>query len=186
VSAGYRARQAFDLPEIAPEVTEHRLHLAVCGCGHTTVATAPEYVHGGRRVRGGGAGGDLLSVGVPAPAERLAEAMDCLFGLPISTGTVLSVLARAHSGLAGFEEQVKEHLAAAPVAHADESGVRVAGKLHWLHVMCTHLVTFYGIHAKRGREAMDDLAVLPPCRRAACRVRSATGQGGGQRRPAPC
>ncbi|WP_329538395.1 IS66 family transposase (plasmid) [Streptomyces sp. NBC_01450] len=95
------------------------------------------------------------------PAKRLAEAMDSLFGLPLSTGTVLSVLARAHDGLAGFEEQVKEHLTAAPVAHADESGVRVAGKLHWLHVMCTHLVTFYGIHTQRGRIAMNDLGVLP-------------------------
>nr|WTB28855.1 IS66 family transposase [Streptomyces sp. NBC_00830] len=28
-------------------------------------------------------------------------------------------------------------------------------------MMRTHLVTFYGIHAKRGREAMDDLGVLP-------------------------
>lgn len=95
------------------------------------------------------------------PAKRLAEAMACPFGLPVPAGTVLSVLARAHTGLAGFEEQVKEHLAAAPVAHADESGVRVAGKPHWPHVMCTHLVAFYGIHAKRGREAMDGLGVLP-------------------------
>jgi transposase len=95
------------------------------------------------------------------PAKRLAEAMGALFGLPVSTGTVLSVLARAHDGLAGFEQQVKEHLAAAPVAHADESGVRMAGRLHWLHVMCTHLVTFYGIHAQRGREAMDEMGILP-------------------------
>jgi transposase len=27
--------------------------------------------------------------------------------------------------------------------------------------MCTHLVTFYGIHAQRGREAMNGLGVLP-------------------------
>ncbi|MGW0633915.1 IS66 family transposase [Streptomyces sp. NPDC002758] len=162
VSAGYRARQVFDLPEIAPEVTEHRLHLAVCGCGHTTAATAPGHVPAAA-VYGAGVRAAIcyLSAYQHLPAKRLAEAMDCLFGLPVSTGTVLSVLARAHTGLAGFEEQVKEHLAAAPVAHADESGVRVAGKLHWLHVMCTHLVTFYGIHAKRGREAMDDLGVLP-------------------------
>jgi hypothetical protein len=95
------------------------------------------------------------------PAKRLAEAMESLFGLPVSTGTVISVLARAHAGLEGFEEQVKDHLTAAPVAHADESGVRVAGKLHWLHVMCTHLVTFYGIHTHRGRAAMDDIGILP-------------------------
>ncbi|MFF3380587.1 transposase [Streptomyces sp. NPDC002680] len=74
-------------------------------------------------------------------AKRLAEAMDALFGLPTSTGTVISVLARAHDGVAGFETQVKEHLATAPVAYADESVVGVAGTLYWLHAMCTHLVT---------------------------------------------
>jgi transposase len=93
------------------------------------------------------------------PAKRLAEAMGSLFGLPVSTGTVISVLARAHAGLGAFEEAVKGHLTVAPVA--DESGVRVAGRLHWLHVMCTHLATFYGIHTHRGRVAMDDFAILP-------------------------
>ena len=162
VSAGYRARQVFDLPEIRPEVTEHRLHRAECDCGHATLAKAPGQVPAAT-VYGAGVRAAIcyLSAYQHLPAKRLAEAMGALFGLPISTGTVLSVLARAHDGLADFEDQVKDHLAAAPVAHADESGVRVAGKLHWLHVMCTHLVTFYGIHARRGREAMNDLGILP-------------------------
>ncbi|MFH9610179.1 IS66 family transposase [Streptomyces sp. NPDC017448] len=161
-SAGYRARQVFDLPEIAPEVTEHRLHQAVCGCGHTTTATAPEQVNA-PAVYGAGVRAAIcyLSAYQHLPAKRPAEAMGTLFGLAISTGTVVSVLDRAHDGLADFETQVKEHLTAAPVAHADESGVRVAGRLHWLHVMCTHLVTFYGIHTARGRAAMDDFAILP-------------------------
>jgi transposase len=161
-NVGYRARQVFDLPEIRPQVTEHRLYRAVCGCGHTTVATAPEHVPAAT-VYGAGVRAAIcyLSAYQHLPAKRLAEAMGALFGLPVSTGTVLSVLARAHNGLADFEEQVKDHLAAAPVAHADESGVRVDGTLHWLHVMCTHLVTFYGIHAKRGRQAMNDLGILP-------------------------
>jgi transposase len=161
-SSGFRARQVFDLPEITPEVTEHRLHRVVCGCGHATTATAPEDVPA-QAVYGPGVRAAIayLSAYQHLPAKRLAEAMESLFGLPISTGTVLAVLARAHDGLEDFEARVKEHLAAAPVAHADESGVRVAGKLHWLHVMCTHLVTYYGIHAQRGRDAMDDLGVLP-------------------------
>jgi transposase len=162
VSSGFRARQVFDLPEITPEVTEHRLHQTVCGCGHTTTATAPDLVTAAA-VYGPGVRAAItyLSAYQHLPAKRLAEAMESLFNLPISTGTVLSVLARAHDGLGDFETQVKAHLAAAPVAHADESGVRVAGRLHWLHVMCTHLVTFYGIHAQRGRVAMDDFAILP-------------------------
>lgn len=161
-SAGYRARQVFDLPAIRPEVTEHRMHQTVCDCGHATTATAPGQV-GAATVYGAGVRAAVcyLSAYQHLPAKRLAEAMDALFGLPLSTGTVISVLDRAHEGLAGFETQVKEHLAAALVAHADESGVRVAGTLHWLHVMCTHLVTFYGIHTQRGRAAMDDFAILP-------------------------
>jgi transposase len=162
VSVGYRARQVFELPEIRPEVTEHRLHRTRCDCGHATTAPAPTDVPAAA-VYGAGVRAAIayLSAYQHLPAKRLAEAMANLFGLPMSTGTVLSVLARAHDGLEDFEAQVKEHLAAAPVAHADESGVRVAGKLQWLHVMCTHLVTFYGIHAHRGRVAMDDLGVLP-------------------------
>jgi transposase len=162
VSVGYRARQVFDLPEIRPEVTEHRLHQVVCACGHASTAPAPDEASAavvyGASVR---AAVCYLSVYQHLPARRLAEAMDSLFGLPMSTGTVMAVLARAHDGLEAFETQVKEHLAATPVAHADETGVRVAGKLHWLHVICTHLVTCYGIHTQRGRVAMDDLGVLP-------------------------
>lgn len=161
-STGYRARQVFDLPKITSVVTEHRMHQVVCGCGHTTTATAPGQVSAAT-VYGAGVRAVVcyLSAYQHLPAKRLAEAMGALFGLPISTGTVISVLTRAHAGLAPFEQQVKDHLTAAPVAHADESGVRVAGRLHWLHVMCTHLVTFYGIHAARGRAAMDDLGILP-------------------------
>lgn len=40
-------------------------------------------------------------------AKRLAEVMDALFKLPLLTGTLLSVLERAHVGLAGLENQVK-------------------------------------------------------------------------------
>jgi transposase len=162
-SWGYRARQVFDLPEVKPEVTEHRLHEVACGgCGQMTGAAAPDGVSA-QSVYGPGVRAAIayLSAYQHLPAKRLAEAMESLFGLPISTGTVQRVLAGAHDRLAPFEEQIKQHLKTAPLAHADESGVRVAGKLHWLHVMCTHLVTFYGIHAKRGRIAMDSFGVLP-------------------------
>ncbi|MEU3283344.1 IS66 family transposase [Streptomyces antibioticus] len=162
-SRGYRVRQVFDLPVVVPEVTEHRLHEVACaGCGHRTGAPAPAGVFSAA-VYGPGVRAAIayLSAYQHLPAKRLAEAMECLFGLPISTATVINVLAGAHDLLEPFEEQVIEHLRAAPLAHADESGVRVAGRLHWLHVMCTHLVTFYGIHAKRGRKAMDDLGILP-------------------------
>jgi len=160
--AGFTARQVFELPEIRARVTEHRLHRVTCVCGHTTAAEAPPGVKTavvyGPRLHSAVA---YLSVYQMLPALRLAEAMSDLFGRPISTATVMTVLRRGHDGLADFEERVKDHLAEAPLAHADETGIKLGVQRAWLHVMCTHLVTFYGVHASRGRPAMDAFGILP-------------------------
>jgi transposase len=41
--------------------------------------------------------------------------------------------------------------------------LRVAQSLHWLHVVSNPSLTFYGVHAKRGAEAMEDFGILPRC-----------------------
>jgi transposase len=43
--------------------------------------------------------------------------------------------------------------------HADETGVRIKGILHWVHVAATSLLTLYSWHRKRGQEAMNAIGI---------------------------
>ena len=47
------------------------------------------------------------------------------------------------------------------MAHADESGMRVASRLHWLHTVASETLTWYGVHAKRGMLATAEPGLLP-------------------------
>jgi hypothetical protein len=54
-----------------------------------------------------------------------------------------------------------EEIAAAPVAHFDETGFRVEGRLHWVHSASTGKWSLITVHRRRGTEAMDATGVLP-------------------------
>jgi hypothetical protein len=93
--------------------------------------------------------------------KRVAQAVADLFGVPISTGSVAAMSARAADGLAEFLDVVRERITGSAVAHFDETGMRVAGRLHWVHSASTGKYSLISVHPKRGREAMDEIAVLP-------------------------
>jgi transposase len=78
----------------------------------------------------------------------------------VSEATVLKASEQLDKCIAPSTEAVKGMLRKAEVLHVDESGLRVTGKLYWLHVACTERLTSYEVHAKRGHEAMDDAGIL--------------------------
>jgi len=111
----------------------------------------------------GHSGGE--GTGVPRPRAGGAPSRDQvlseLFGCPISEGTVESAVGECHEQLAGVEAAIKQAVAGASVAHFDETGLNVGGETSWLHVASTSELTFYAVHKKRGREALEEIGVLP-------------------------
>ncbi|USY20462.1 IS66 family transposase [Nocardiopsis exhalans] len=161
--AGVRSCQVFDLPEPADlVVTEHRYHRLRCPCGHSTAAEpmpgANVPVRYGPRASAAGA---YLMSAHHLPVERASEIMADLLGARVSTGWLAGLGRRAHTLLEGFDTQVRRAITASPVVHADETGARVAGAGHWVHVAGTPALTCYDAHPRRGRQAMDAAGILP-------------------------
>lgn len=158
---GVERRQVFDLPPMTVRVTEHQMIARRCACGTTTCGTAPEGVTApvqyGPRIS---AIILYLYVGQFLSKKRTAQAVAELFGTPVSPGTVATVTRRAADGLRDFLTVLRDRIAAAEVAGFDETGLRVAGTLHWVHCARTGKYTVITCHPKRGRKGMDDAGVL--------------------------
>jgi transposase len=155
-------RQVFDLPPLRAEVTEHQLVERECGCGLRTRAAAPSGAQApaqyGPRIA---AIMVYLYIGQFLSKKRTAQALAELFGVPLSSGTVAALTARAAAKLGGFLEQARQNIAASQVAGFDETGFRVAGRLAWVHCARTDKYTLLMAHPKRGRQAIQAMGVLP-------------------------
>lgn len=156
-------RQVLDLPPLSLVVTEHQVQTCCCpACGASTTASFPETVSQPVQY---GPGVHALTTYLMhyqlLPYERIVTLMDDLFGAPLSEGTLFGATQQAHKALAGVEAKIVEALKKAPHAHFDETGQRIGGKLHWLHVTSTARLTYYHSHAKRGKVALDAIGILP-------------------------
>ena len=158
---GIERRQVFDLPPVTVRVTEHQLIERECGCGRRTRGAAPAGaeapVQYGPRIA---AVIIYLYIGQFLSKKRTAQALAELFGIPLSAGTVAGITARAAGRLDGFLERVRGNIAGSDVAGFDETGFRVAGRLHWVHCARTGKYTLLMVHPRRGRKAMETMGIL--------------------------
>jgi transposase len=160
---GFAVRQVTDIEPAKVVTVEYRAHDGICGnCGKPQNASFPEGV-AGTASYGGNIQAILayLNAYQLLPLKRTTELMRDLFGANISQGTVVNSMNEAYESLAGTESRIKEEIIRSDVVHYDESGMRVCGANHWLHVAGTKTGTVYSIHAKRGKDAMDDMGILP-------------------------
>ena len=154
-------RQVFELPVLRAQVTEHQLIRSVCTCGAEHVGAFPEGVHAPTQY---GPRAKALVVHLNqqhlVPLQRTCELMSDVFGLSLSQASVLAFTEQAAHKLTATVTAIGKAVQGAPIVHADESGIRLQGRLAWLHCAVTPTLTHLAHHAKRGALAFDALGIL--------------------------
>lgn len=165
-STGAERRQVIDLVPARLRVTEHRAEVVRCpACGKRTRAEFPTGVKATVQY-----GPSILARALYLhdyqllPYARTAEAMKELFGCALSRGTLATAVKQCADSLLETELQIKRGLRHSHVIHADETGLRVAGRLQYVHVASTKRLTHYGSDTRRGKAAMDEIGILPEYR----------------------
>jgi transposase len=159
----FQRRQVFDLPSLELECTEHRAEIKECpGCHRTGVAAFPADsqapVQYGKNFRA------LLAYFYDAQegaSRRIGEMCAEMFGYAVSEATLQAARQEQHQALEAFENRLVEILPQQPVLHADETSVPINKVNHWLHVLCTPLLTFFAIHLHRGQAAIQAIGIIP-------------------------
>src|SRR5512143_482417 len=149
--AGVERRQVFDLPPLQVEVTEHRLVSRRCGCGTVTKAEAPAGVNApvqyGSRLAGIGV---YLLHGQFLSTSRTVAALTDLVGMVVAAGSLVGWTRRIARATSATLAVIRQRLATARVVYFDETGLRVAGRLHWMHSASTSTDVLLTVHPRRG------------------------------------
>jgi transposase len=148
---GPRRHQVTELPVVRAEVTEHRLHRVRCpGCGGETRADLPPDVPTGAFGPRLQATVAVLSGRYRLSRREVASVCADVLGAPVAVGSVDNLCQATAGALAAPVGEIAAAVEAAPVAHADETGWRRAGRRCWLWVAAAPTATLFAVAASRG------------------------------------
>jgi transposase len=163
IAIDHERRQLFDLPPVEIEVTEYQAEIKQCPhCQQQAKASFPEHITAsvqyGPRLK---AQAVYLNQYQLLPWARTCEALGDLYNHRPTEAFLQESLQSCHQQIMPSLEEIKETLKTEKVAHFDETGMRVLGKLHWVHVASTSSLTHYDVHERRGQIGMRDIGILP-------------------------
>ncbi len=158
----HKRRQVFDIPPVKIEVTEHQAEIKTCPhCMYTNTASFPPdvtaLVQYGGRIRAMAVYQNNYQF---VPLGRIGDFFEDIYDHRPTEAVILQANATCAENIKPANDAIKELLINSHVVNFDETGLRVEGKLNWLHVASTHELTYYIVHPKRGKEAMDVMGIL--------------------------
>jgi transposase len=150
--------QVTEIPPLKPVVTEYQLHRLVCpACGAATRAELPSGVPTGEfgpRVQAITA----LCTGAYHLSKRATQrAMDDLFGLSMSVGTIANLEQATVQAVAAPMAEARAYVQAQPAAYVDETGWREGRQRAWLWTTVTSWVTVFVVRRSRSAAVAQEL-----------------------------
>ena len=178
-------RQIVDVPAVRPHITEHQLLCVQCPhCSASVRANMPPAAPPGAFGPNLVALVALLHGRFRLSDREVRNLLGDLFGIDMALGSVSAACQTVSTALAQPYQQVQKALAAQPVANADETGWKQAGKRRWLWVAVSPICTLFRVAPGRNQAALSALLgsfqgvlgsdryctydVLPPQRRQLC------------------
>jgi transposase len=154
-------RQVFELPKLAMRTVAHQQMCSSCTCGAVHLGAWPEGVNAPAQY-----GSSVKAMAVHlnqyhlVPLARTAALMQDCYGAGLSQASIQSFTQEAALALRPTVVAIGQAVQGSAVVHADETGIRITGKLHWLHCAVTSTLTWLAPHAKRGTQAFEALGLL--------------------------
>lgn len=143
--------QSIELPPMAAVVTEYQGHARTCPhCGIVTRASIPESIRAHTFDPRFTAAIAYLIGRLHVSRRDTEEAVETLFQVPVSLGTVSNLEQEVSAALASAHVEAQQAVQDAPVKHVDETGWKEAGQKRWLWVGATTRVACFVIAIGRG------------------------------------
>ena len=156
-----QTRQVFELPELAMRTVAHQQIRSTCTCGASHLGAWPVGINAPAQY---GASVKAMAVHLNqfhlVPLARTAQLMQDLYGARVTQASIQSFTQEAALSLQATVASIGQAVQGSGVVHADETGIRITGTLHWLHCAVTTTLTWLAPHAKRGTQAFEALGLL--------------------------
>lgn len=93
--------------------------------------------------------------------NRAQKLVKSIIGIIIAEATLLKFVLRLYVALEKWEASAVERIITSKAINVDETSLRVDKKNQWIHVYSSEDLTLKFLHPKRGREAIEEINIIP-------------------------